>query len=182
MLLHAPAVALPPACPLSTSACYYFPPPSLPLPPTAPPDSNSECPPLAPKFIPPPPPRVKGLACSLPVEPLEGPPQALAGDPWPHCCQAAGLEDRRQWGLRVGFARSRGRGLPSASRGWQSGLTRGLAGLTRKRHSWRSSCCEPARGTVGRLVPRAASGAGLSAGASQGCATLVCMLSLHYAI
>ena len=56
MLLHAPAVALPPACPLSTSACYYSPPPSLPLPPTAPPDSNSECPPLAPKFIPPPPP------------------------------------------------------------------------------------------------------------------------------
>ena len=56
MLLHAPAVALPPACPLSTSACYYFPHPSLPLPPTAPPDSNSECPPLAPKFIPPPPP------------------------------------------------------------------------------------------------------------------------------
>ena len=130
---------------------------------------------------------VEGGACPSPVEPLEGPPPALAGDPWPHCCQAAGLEGRRrQRGFRVGFARSRGRGLPSASRGWQSGLTRGLAGLTRlaqgKRHSWRSSCCEPARGTVGRLVPRAASGAGLSARASQGCATLGCMPSLHYAI
>ena len=118
-------------------------------------------------------------------------PRALARDLGPHCCQSAGLEGdghrHEQRGSRVGFAKSRGRaGRPSASRGWLSGLTRGLAGLTRlaqgKRHSWRSSCCEPARGTVGRLVPRAASGAGLSAGASQGCATLVCMLSLHYAI
>ena len=82
-------------------------------------------------------------------------PQALARDLGPHCCQEAGLEGdahrREQRGLRfrVGFARSRGRGLPSASRGWLSGLTRGLAGLTRlaqgKRHSWRSSRCEPAR-------------------------------------
>ena len=112
------------------------------------------------------------------VGPLEGSPQALAGDLGPHCCQSAGLEGdghrHEQRGFRVGFARSRDRsGLPSASRGWLSGLTRGLAGLTRlaqgKRHSWRSSRCEPARGTVGRLVPRAARGAGLSARASLGC-------------
>ena len=89
---------------------------------------------------------------------LEGSPgrsqRALARDLGPHCCQSAGLEGdghrHEQRGFRVGFARSRGRaGLPSASRGWLSGLTRGLAGLTRlaqgKRHSWRSSCCEPAR-------------------------------------
>ena len=81
-------------------------------------------------------------------------PQTLARDLGPHCCQAAGLEGdahrREQRGFRVGFARSRGRaGLPPAPRGWPSGLTRGLAGLTRlaqgKRHSWRSSRCEPAR-------------------------------------